>query len=334
MNALKLAVVGATGLVGRTMLQVLTERKIEIKQLLPVASPKSVGLLLDFQGRSWPITAVADAILQQPDVVLFSAGSAVSREWALAFTAAGSIVIDNSSAWRMDPEVPLIVPEVNPADWQFEKLVANPNCATIQLVCVLAPLARVFGLKRVIVSTYQAVSGTGQAALMQLQTERSSGEVSGQAVYPHPIDGNVLPQCDIFWDNGYTREEMKIIQESRKILGMPDLAITATAVRVPVAFGHSESVNIETELPFELSAVHKLLAQSSGVVVQDDPSAALYPMPLTAAGTDSVYVGRIRRDETVSNGLNMWIVADNLRKGAATNAVQLLQLWQQRCIKK
>ncbi len=334
MQSLKVAVVGATGLVGRTMLRVLTERKIEVQQLLPVASPKSVGLLLDFQGRSWPIISVEDAIVQQPDVALFSAGSAVSREWALAFTAAGSIVIDNSSAWRMDPEVPLVVPEVNPADWQFEKLVANPNCSTIQLVCVLAPLARVFGLKRVVVSTYQAVSGTGQAALTQLQTERSSGEVSGKAVYPHPIDGNALPQCDVFLDNGYTREEMKIIQESRKILGIPDLAITATAVRIPVVVGHSESVNIETELPFELSAVRELLAQSPGVVVQDDPAAALYPMPLTAAGTDSVYVGRIRRDETVSNGLNLWIVADNLRKGAATNAVQLLQLWQQRCIKE
>ncbi len=319
------AIVGATGLVGTKMLQVLQERNFPVTELLPVASAASVGKSIRFQDRDWPVISMEDAIARKPHLALFSAGGSVSLNYAPAFVEAGSYVVDNSSAWRMDPKIPLVVPEVNPDHIQAaDRLIANPNCSTIQMVVVLKPLHKAFSVKRLIVSTYQSVTGTGQKAVKQLMDERAGR--SAEAVYPHPIDLNILPHIDVFQDNGYTREEMKMIHETRKIMDLPGLAITATAVRVPTIGGHSESLNIEFEKPFEIEAVKELLGHSEGIILQDKVSENHYPMPIYSHDKDEVFVGRIRRDESHPNTLNLWVVADNLRKGAATNAVQIAEL--------
>ncbi|MFW5658976.1 MAG: aspartate-semialdehyde dehydrogenase [Bacteroidota bacterium] len=320
---MKLAVVGATGLVGREMLKVLTQYNFPFTELIAVASAKSVGQVIEFEGRDYTVVSMEDAIAARPDIALFSAGGGTSREWAPRFVAVGTRVIDNSSAWRMEEEVPLIVPEVNLDTIGDNLLIANPNCSTIQLVHVLKPLHDAFGLKRVVVSTYQSITGTGKAAVEQMNAERHGD--STEMVYPHPIDRNCIPHCDVFLDNGYTKEEMKVVNETRKILGLPHLAITCTAVRVPVVGGHSEAVNIEFERAYSLEEVHAVLGNTPGIVIEDDPQNNHYPMPVNAHGKNETFVGRIRRDESIANGLNLWIVADNLRKGAATNTVQIAQ---------
>jgi aspartate-semialdehyde dehydrogenase len=321
---MKVAVVGATGLVGGVMLKVLEERQFPVTELLPVASERSAGRTILFQGREVPVIGMMEAIAARPGLALFSAGGSTSLEWAPRFAEAGSIVVDNSSAWRMDPDKKLVVPEVNgevlgPGD----DIIANPNCSTIQLVVALAPLHAAYGVKRVIVNTYQAVTGTGMKAVRQLENERQG--IEGEMAYPFPIDRNVIPRCDVFTDNGYTKEEMKLANETKKILD-PTIRVTATAVRVPVTGGHSEAVNVEFEREFEVNAVRDLLRQAPGVRVLDDPAHDSYPMPILAAGQDAVFVGRLRRDETQPRTLNLWVVADNLRKGAATNAVQIAEL--------
>ncbi|HLF65977.1 MAG TPA: aspartate-semialdehyde dehydrogenase [Saprospiraceae bacterium] len=325
---MRVAVVGATGLVGRKMLDVLEERNFPVDELIPVASEKSVGQLVKFCNTEYRVQSMQDAINSVPDLALFSAGGSVSKEWTPRFTERGTYVVDNSSAWRMDPSVPLIVPEVNahvlrPSD----KLIANPNCSTIQMVVALAPLHRRWRIRRLVISTYQSVSGTGKAAVDQYTGERDGRDV--KKVYPHPIFENCIPQCDIFLDNGYTREEMKMVNETRKIMEAPDIAITATAVRVPVLGGHSESVNVEFESDFDVQEVRDILAASRGIIVQDDPATHLYPMALYAHDTDAVYIGRLRKDEGNPRTLNLWIVADNLRKGAATNAIQIAEFMYQ-----
>lgn len=323
---MRVAVVGATGLVGQKMLQVLEERSFPIDELIPVASQRSVGRELEFGKKKYTVVSPKNALKTSPDVALFSAGSSVSLEWAPKFADAGTWVIDNSSAWRMDPNIPLVVPEINfDTVTRQTPLIANPNCSTIQLVMVLNPIHKAFGLKRVIVSTYQAVTGTGQKAVEQLGTERF-GEKAENPAYPYPIDMNCIPQCDVFTDNGYTKEEMKVVNESRKILGLPNLAVTATAVRVPVVGGHSESVYLLLQHPATREALMEVLGDQQGIVVQDDPSSNTYPMPLNAQDTDNVYVGRIRPDLVDENAVNLWIVADNLRKGAATNSIQIAEL--------
>jgi len=322
---MKIAVVGATGLVGSVMLRVLEERKFPVTELIPVASERSKGSTVRFNGEDIPVITPAEAVLLRPDIALFSAGGDTSLEWAPKFVAAGCRVIDNSSAWRMDPAVPLVVPEVNGSILTSEhRIIANPNCSTIQLVMVLNPLHRLYGLKRVLVSTYQSVTGTGVKAVRQLEGERAGEKV--EQAYPYPIDLNAIPHCDVFLDNDYTKEEMKLLYESRKILGLPDLALSATAVRLPVKGGHSESVNIELERPFDLMMIRKTLNDSTGIVVQDQPEFNQYPMPRFAEGKDDVFVGRIRQDTSCREALNLFIVADNLRKGAATNAVQIAEL--------
>ena len=322
---MKIAVVGATGLVGSVMLRVLEERKFPVTELIPVASERSKGSTVRFNGEDIPVITPAEAVLLRPDIALFSAGGDTSLEWAPKFVAAGCRVIDNSSAWRMDPAVPLVVPEVNGSILTSEhRIIANPNCSTIQLVMVLNPLHRLYGLKRVLVSTYQSVTGTGVKAVRQLEGERAGEKV--EQAYPYPIDLNAIPHCDVFLDNDYTKEEMKLLYESRKILGLPDLALSATAVRLPVKGGHSESVNIELERPFDLMMIRKTLKDSPGIVVQDQPEFNQYPMPRFAEGKDDVFVGRIRQDTSCREALNLFIVADNLRKGAATNAVQIAEL--------
>lgn len=322
---MKIAVVGATGLVGSVMLRVLEERKFPVTELIPVASERSKGSTVRFNGEDIPVITPAEAVLLRPDIALFSAGGDTSLEWAPKFVAAGCRVIDNSSAWRMDPAVPLVVPEVNGSILTSEhRIIANPNCSTIQLVMVLNPLHRLYGLKRVLVSTYQSVTGTGVKAVRQLEGERAGEKV--EQAYPYPIDLNAIPHCDVFLDNDYTKEEMKLLYESRKILGLPDLALSATAVRLPVKGGHSESVNIELERPFDLMMIRKTLNDSPGIVVQDQPEFNQYPMPRFAEGKDDVFVGRIRQDTSCREALNLFIVADNLRKGAATNAVQIAEL--------
>jgi aspartate-semialdehyde dehydrogenase len=322
---MRVAVVGATGLVGREMLSMLEERNVPITQLLPVASEKSVGSVISFKGTDVTVIGMKQAISLRPDFALFSAGGGTSLEWAPKFAEVGTIVIDNSSAWRMEPNIPLVVPEVNmEAAKDGSKIIANPNCSTIQLVVTLAPLHKAFGLKRVVVSTYQSVTGTGKAAMLQLEEEEVGNSASAPA-YRYQIHRNCIPHCDVFLDNGYTKEEMKLVNESRKILGIPDLKLTATAVRVPVVGGHSESVNVSFEKPTSVKQIRAVLASSAGVVLQDNPFANLYPMPLTAHQKDDVFVGRIREDESQENTFNMWVVADNLRKGAATNAVQILE---------
>ncbi|MCC6401363.1 MAG: aspartate-semialdehyde dehydrogenase [Flavobacteriales bacterium] len=321
---MKVAVVGATGLVGGVMLKVLEERRFPVDELLAVASDRSAGRTVWFRGREVPVIGMEAAIAARPQLALFSAGGATSLEWAPRFAEAGCTVVDNSSAWRMFPDKKLVVPEVNgdvlTAD---DRIIANPNCSTIQLVMALAPLHTAFGVERVVVSTYQAVTGTGMKAVQQLENERKG--INGDMAYPFPIDRNVIPRCDAFTDNGYTKEEMKLVNETRKILD-PAIRVTATAVRVPVTGGHSEAVNIECTRDFELDAVRRLLRESPGVVVLDDPAKDEYPMPLIAHDRDAVLVGRIRRDESQPRTLNLWIVADNLRKGAATNAVQIAEL--------
>ena len=321
---MKVAVVGATGLVGTKMMQVLAERNFPVTELIPVASERSVGKEVEFKGKKYKVVGMQDGINAKPAVAIFSAGGGTSLEWAPRFAEAGIKVIDNSSAWRMDPSKKLVVPEVNAEVLTAEDMIiANPNCSTIQMVVALQPLHKKYTIKRVVVSTYQSVTGTGKKAVDQLFNER--GSVEGEMAYKYPIDLNVIPQIDVFLDNGYTKEEMKMVKETCKIMGDDSIKVTATTVRIPVVGGHSESVNIEFANDFELAEVKELLSQSPGVVVQDDPSAALYPMPLWAHEKDEVFVGRLRRDETQPNTLNMWIVSDNLRKGAATNAVQVAE---------
>jgi aspartate-semialdehyde dehydrogenase len=320
---MKIAVVGATGLVGTEMLKVLGESTLRESEILAVASQASVGKTVSFRNKSITVIGMEEAIRLRPDFALFSAGGSTSLEWAPLFAEAGITVIDNSSAWRMHPEIKLVVPEINGNVLsEKDRIIANPNCSTIQLVMVLQPIHKAFKVKRVVVSTYQSVTGTGVKAVKQLNDERN-GVFDGPRAYPHPIDLNVLPHIDVFMENGYTKEEMKMVNETCKIMGDQSIRVTATTVRVPVMGGHSESVNIETEKPFSVSEIRKLLEEMPGVIVQDDPSKNEYPMPIGSKGKNEVFVGRIRRDETIENGLNLWIVADNLRKGAATNAVQI-----------
>ncbi|MEI7660745.1 MAG: aspartate-semialdehyde dehydrogenase [Bacteroidota bacterium] len=319
---MKLAVVGATGLVGREILKVLDERKIYPELFIPVASPKSAGLPLEFNNNRYFIHSHEEAIAAKPQVAIFSAGGAVSKEWAPRYAAAGITVIDNSSAWRMNPEIPLIVPEINASILTAgHKIISNPNCSTIQLVLVLAPLHAKYGIRRVVVSTYQSVTGTGAKAVKQLENERMG--IAGEMAYPHPIDMNLFPHGGDFLENGSTTEEVKLVNETCKILGDHSIRLTGTVVRVPVVGGHSEAVNIEFSRSYELTDIVDLLSKSTGIVVQDDARNNIYPMPVMARGKDEVFVGRIRRDESQPNTLNIFIVADNLRKGAATNAVQI-----------
>ncbi len=327
---MKVAVVGATGLVGTKMLQVLAERNFPVTELIPVASERSVGKEVSFKNKKYKIISMQDAIAAKPNVALFSAGGSTSLEWAPQFAEAGITVIDNSSAWRMHPDKPLIVPEVN-ADLltSNDKIIANPNCSTIQMVVALQPLHKKYGIKRVVVSTYQSVTGTGKKAVDQLGGEREKAVKGMQTEFPmaykYQIDLNAIPQIDVFLENGYTKEEMKMVNETRKIMRDDSIKVTATTVRIPVMGGHSESVNIELEKDFDLNELRKILSEAPGVIVQDDPSQQIYPMPLWAHEKDDVFVGRIRRDETQPNTLNMWIVSDNLRKGAATNAIQIAE---------
>jgi aspartate-semialdehyde dehydrogenase len=321
---MKVAVVGATGLVGTKMLQVLEERNFPVTELIPVASEKSIGKEVIFKGKAYKVVGFADAIAMKPAVALFSAGGSTSLTLAPQFAEAGITVIDNSSAWRMDPAKKLVVPEVNgdvlTAD---DKIIANPNCSTIQMVLVLQPLHKRYGIKRVVVSTYQSVTGTGVKAVDQLMNERKG--IEGERAYKYPIDLNVIPQIDVFLENGYTKEEMKMVKETNKIMGDDSIRVTATTVRIPVMGGHSESINIEFEHDFDLAEVRAILSAAPGVVVEDDPANAVYPMPLNAHDKDETFVGRIRRDESQANTLNCWVVSDNLRKGAATNAIQIAE---------
>ncbi len=321
---MKVAVVGATGMVGNVMLQVLREQNFPVTELIPVASEKSVGKEMEFGGLKFKVVGLETAVAMKPDVAIFSAGGETSLAWAPKFAEVGTTVIDNSSAWRMDPTKKLIVPEINGNVLTAEdKIIANPNCSTIQLLLALAPLHKAYTIKRVVVSTYQSITGTGVKAVEQMENERVG--VSGEMAYKYPIDKNCIPQCDSFLDNGYTKEEMKLTNETKKILD-PSINVTATAVRVPVVGGHSEAVNIEFEKDFDLADVRKLLHEQEGITLKDDPTTYSYPMPKYAEGKDDVFVGRIRRDESQPNTLNMWIVADNLRKGAATNAIQIAKL--------
>jgi aspartate-semialdehyde dehydrogenase len=321
---MKVAVVGATGLVGTKMLQILAERNFPVTELVPVASERSVGKEVEFKGKKYKVVGLKDAIAAKPAVALFSAGGSTSLEWAPQFAEAGITVIDNSSAWRMDPSKPLIVPEIN-ADilTASDKIIANPNCSTIQMVVALNPLHKKYGIKRVVVSTYQSVTGTGVKAVNQLMNERQG--VSGEMAYKYPIDLNVIPQIDVFLENGYTKEEMKMVKETIKIMRDESIRVTATTVRIPVMGGHSESANVEFEKDYTLEEVRSLLSSAPGVVLVDDIANAQYPMPKDAHERDEVFVGRLRRDESQANTLNMWIVSDNLRKGAATNAVQIAE---------
>jgi len=322
---MKIAVVGATGLVGTEMLKVLAERQFPVTELLPVASAKSVGQLVHFQGKDYPVVSMADAIAARPAIAIFSAGGGVSLEFAPKFAEVGTVVVDNSSAWRMDPGKKLVVPEVNAdALTKDDKIIANPNCSTIQLVVALNDLHKKYQAKRLVISTYQSVTGTGKKAVDQLMEERA-GQTASNPAYAHPIDLNVLPHIDVFQPNGYTKEELKMVNETKKIMGDDGIRVTATCVRVPVMGGHSESVNIEFAHDFDLEEVREILRNTEGVELVDDPSQNSYPMPKDSHGRDAVLVGRLRRDETQPNTLNMWIVADNLRKGAATNAVQIAE---------
>ncbi|WP_372975618.1 aspartate-semialdehyde dehydrogenase [Muriicola sp.] len=321
---MKVAVVGATGMVGEVMLKVLAERNFPISDLLLVASEKSKGKTLMFKGEPHTVITLEEAVAESPDLAIFSAGGETSLQWAPRFAQAGTTVVDNSSAWRMDPAIKLVVPEINAHELtEKDKIIANPNCSTIQLVMVLAPLHKAYRMKRVVVSTYQSVSGTGVKAVRQMENEMEG--TKGEMAYPYAIHRNALPHCDVFLDNGYTKEEMKLAKEPRKILGDDSFSVTATAVRIPTSGGHSEAVNVTFENDFDLNEVRKLLSETPGVVVQDNTDTNTYPMPLYAHDKDEVFVGRIRRDESLPNSLNMWIVADNLRKGAATNAIQIAE---------
>lgn len=321
---MKVAVVGATGLVGNVMMQVLEERNFPVKEFIPVASAKSVGKEIKFKGKSYRVVSISTAIALKPHIALFSAGGNTSMEWAPQFAAAGTTVIDNSSAWRMDKTKKLVVPEINAGVLKKnDKIIANPNCSTIQMVVALAGLHKKYKIKRIVVSTYQSVTGTGIKAVEQLMNERKG--MKGEMAYPYPIDLNVIPHIDTFMDNGYTKEEMKMVNETKKIMGDEKIKVTATAVRIPVVGGHSESVNIEFANEYKIEDVRKILAATKGVTVIDDVKNLKYPMPIDAKGKDDVLVGRLRRDETQTKTLNMWIVSDNLRKGAATNAVQIAE---------
>jgi aspartate-semialdehyde dehydrogenase len=321
---MRIAVVGATGMVGEIMLKVLAERNFPVTELIPVASEKSIGKEVEFKGKFYKVVGMQTAVDMKADIALFSAGGDTSLEWAPKFAAAGTTVIDNSSAWRMDATKKLIVPEINASELTKEdKIIANPNCSTIQMVLVLAPLHKKYNVKRVIVSTYQSITGTGVKAVQQLENEYSG--VQGEMAYKYPIHRNAIPQCDSFEDNGYTKEEMKLVRETKKILSDNSINVTATAVRVPIVGGHSEAVNVEFSHDFDVKEVRSILENTAGVVVQDSTDNFSYPMPIYAEGKDEVFVGRIRRDESQENALNMWIVADNLRKGAATNTVQIAE---------
>ena len=321
---MKIALVGATGMVGNVMLEVLAERKLPITELLLVASERSVGKEIPFKGKTLKVIGLEAAVAAKPAIALFSAGGDTSLEWASKFAAVGTTVIDNSSAWRMDPSKKLIVPEINGNELTSkDKIIANPNCSTIQMVMVLAPLHKVYKIKRLIISTYQSITGTGVKAVEQLNNEVQGKK--GAMAYPYPIHKNAIPHCDVFLENGYTKEEMKLVHETHKILGDDTIGITATSIRIPVVGGHSEAINIEFENPFEISDIRKLLHNTPGVVVQDNPETNTYPMPIYAEGKDEVFVGRIRRDTSHANAVNLWIVADNLRKGAATNTVQIAE---------
>lgn len=321
---MKVAIVGATGMVGEVMLKVLAERNFPISNLLLVASERSKGKTLTYKGEAYIVITLEEALAEKPDLAIFSAGGETSLIWAPKFAAVGTTVVDNSSAWRMDPNIKLVVPEINAHILtKKDKIIANPNCSTIQLVLVLAPLHKAYTMKRVVVSTYQSVSGTGVKAVQQMDNEAAG--IKAEMAYPYPIHRNALPHCDVFLENGYTKEEMKLAREPRKILGDDSFAITATAVRIPTSGGHSESVNVTFEQDFDLQELRRLLSETPGVVLQDNPDTNTYPMPIYAHDKDDVFVGRIRRDESQSNSLNMWIVADNLRKGAATNAVQIAE---------
>ena len=321
---MKIAVVGATGLVGQVMLEVLNARGFQFDELLLVASERSVGKTISFQSKNYTVISLEEAVSRRPDIALFSAGGDTSLAWAPKFAEVGCRVIDNSSAWRMNPDHKLVVPEINAHELTKDDfIIANPNCSTIQMVMALAPLHRAYTIDRIVVSTYQSVSGTGVKAVQQLENEEKG--VYGDRAYAHPIYRNALPHCDVFLADGFTKEEQKLMQEPKKILGDQDLKITATAVRIPTAGGHSEAINVSFKRDFELSEVRRLLEESEGVVVQDDVSQNLYPMPATAHQKDEVFVGRIRRDPSQANTLNLWVVADNLRKGAATNAIQIAE---------
>jgi len=321
---MKVAVVGATGMVGEVMLQVLAERNFPVTELIPVASEKSVGKEIEFKGKTYKVVGLETAIAMKPEIALFSAGGETSLAWAPKFAEAGTTVIDNSSAWRMHADKKLIVPEINASELtKDDKIIANPNCSTIQMVLALAPLHKKYNIKRIIVSTYQSITGTGVKAVEQLENEYVGAK--GEMAYKYQIHRNAIPQCDSFEDNGYTKEEMKLVRETQKILSDKTIAVTATAVRVPIVGGHSESVNVEFSNDFEVSDIRRILHETPGVVVQDNTDTYTYPMPLFAQGKDDVFVGRIRRDESQPNTLNMWIVADNLRKGAATNTVQIAE---------
>ena len=321
---MKIAVVGATGMVGNVMLKVLEERNLPINKLLLVASERSVGTELIYQNKKIKVIGINEALNTKPDIALFSAGGSTSLEWAPKFASLGTTVIDNSSAWRMEKDIKLIVPEINANLLSSEdKIIANPNCSTIQMVMALAPIHKKFKIKRLVISTYQSITGTGVKAVKQLKNEMSG--TSGENAYPHQIHKNALPHCDIFLENNYTREEMKLVHETHKILGDNKIAITATAVRIPVVGGHSESVNVEFENHFEINQIQKILSQTPGIEILDDPKKNKYPMPINAEGKDTVYVGRLRRDNSIPNGVNLWIVSDNLRKGAATNTIQIAE---------
>ncbi|MBK8517739.1 MAG: aspartate-semialdehyde dehydrogenase [Saprospiraceae bacterium] len=324
---MKVAVVGATGLVGRVMNEVLEEFDFEISEYIPVASERSVGKKVIYKGKEYPIVSIQDAVDMAPEIAIFSAGGSTSLEWAPKFAEKGTVVIDNSSAWRMDPGKKLVVPEIN-ADQitKLDKIIANPNCSTIQMVVALAPLHKKYGIKRLVISTYQSFTGTGAKAVAQYESEKSGSKPEKtDMAYHYQIFENAIPHCDVFLDNRYTKEEMKLVHETRKILGDDSIKITATAVRIPVNGGHSESVNVEFHQPFELSEIFDILKNSNGISVLDDLENFKYPMPLYAKNKNEVFVGRIRRDDSIDNGLNMWVVADNLRKGAATNAVQIAE---------
>ena len=321
---MKVAVVGATGMVGNVMLKVLAERNFPVTELIPVASERSVGKTINFQNKEFSVVGLETAVEMCPDVALFSAGGATSLEWAPKFAAAGTTVIDNSSAWRMDPDKKLVVPEINAHLLTAEdKIIANPNCSTIQMLVALAPLQKEYGIDRLVISTYQSITGTGVAAVRQLENEYENKQ--GEMVYPYPIHRNALPHCDVFQDNGYTKEEMKLVKETQKILGDDQIRVTATAIRIPVVGGHSESVNVELRSASTVEDIRHLLHNSPGVVVQDNPETNTYPMPIYAEGKDDVFVGRIRKDFSQENAFNLWIVSDNLRKGAATNTVQIAE---------
>ena len=321
---MRVAVVGVTGMVGNVMLEVLKEHNFPVTELIPVASEKSIGKKINFKGKEYSVIVLEQAVSLKPDVALFSAGASVSKEWAPRFAQVGTTVVDNSSAWRMDETKKLVIPEIN-ADvlTKDDKIIANPNCSTIQMLVALAPLQAKYGIKRIVVSTYQSITGTGVKAVRQLENEYK-GE-KGEMAYHYPIHRNAIPHCDVFEDNGYTKEEMKLVRETKKILRDDTIAVTATAVRIPVVGGHSESINVELKTDFSIDEVRALLAKSAGIKVQDNTDTNTYPMPIYAHGKDEVFVGRIRRDESQANTLNLWVVADNLRKGAATNTIQIAE---------